>query len=249
MKDHWEKVQEATTKSKLEEVKAEDLDKTVAVAASTYSMRKNNIIAQIWEKNKTHAELETLIYGQTKADQMKKKVQVIEKEESKTMTAIKSEPVGAVSRKRRFSKSRKHKNPTVRKCRRSGEKNFQGHNSECKANGKTCKECEKVGLFASCCFKRKNLEENKVSRVEERNSEDMEDEETSSSYSSIFLIRPVNKVSQIKENGSKIMLDIYINGRKIETLPYTGSPISVIPRKMIRWLQLEKRLSLPYGIC
>ena len=50
LKDHWDRVQEATAKCKLEEVEADSLDKTMAVAAFTFSVRKSNIIAQIWEK-------------------------------------------------------------------------------------------------------------------------------------------------------------------------------------------------------
>ena len=158
LKDHWDKVQEATVKCKLEEVEAENMDKTMAVAAFTYSMRKSNIIAQVWEKNKTHAELETFIDGQTKAEEMRKKAQIMGKEETKTSITVKSEPAAAISRKRKYSKSGKHKANQEKKCRRCGDKYFDGHNSECKANGKTCNECKKVGHLASCCFKRRNME-------------------------------------------------------------------------------------------
>ncbi len=58
LKDHWDKVQEATAKCKIEEVEASNLDKVMAVAAFTHSMRRIHLIAQIWEKNKTHAEPE-----------------------------------------------------------------------------------------------------------------------------------------------------------------------------------------------
>ena len=43
------------------------------------------------------------------------------------------------------------------------------------------------------------------------------------------------------------MLDVYINGRKIETLLDTGSPISTMPVKLTKWLQPIKRLNLPMG--
>ncbi len=41
------------------------------------------------------------------------------------------------------------------------------------------------------------------------------------------------------------MLVVYINGRKIETLLDTGSPISIMPKKLTRWIQPVKRLSVP----
>ncbi len=43
------------------------------------------------------------------------------------------------------------------------------------------------------------------------------------------------------------MLDIHINGRKVETLLDTGSPISIMPSKLTRWLQPITRLDLPTG--
>ena len=89
------------------------------------------------------------------------------------------------------------------------------------------------------------MEKNKVSRVEERPIESEVEEDTSSSDNSIFLIRPINKVEQKEENNKKIMLDIVINGRKIETLLDTGSPISIMPQKLTKWLQPIKRLNLP----
>ncbi len=203
LKDHWDKVQEATAKCKLEEVEANNLDKVMAVAAFTHSMRKSHLIAQIWEKNKTHAELEIFIDGQTKAEEMRKKVQHLGKDEGKSQVTVKTEPVAAITRKRKFSKSGKNKKAIEKKCRRCGEKYYDGHNSERKANGKTCNECKKVGHLASCCFKRKNAERNKVSRVEEKYSESENEEETSSSDTSIFLIRPVNKVEQQQKNHAR----------------------------------------------
>ena len=53
----------------------------MAVAAFTYSMRNHNLIAQVWGKNKTTQELETIIDGQTKTEEIKKKIQAMNKEE------------------------------------------------------------------------------------------------------------------------------------------------------------------------
>ena len=98
MKDHWDRVKEATAKCKLEDIDASKLDDSMAVAVFTYSMRKSPLIAQVWEKNKTHNELEKFIDGQTKAEEMKKKSQAMNKGEEKVTVPVKTEPVAAVSR-------------------------------------------------------------------------------------------------------------------------------------------------------
>ncbi len=51
LRDHWDYVQEATAKCKLDEVTQANLDKVMAVAAFTHSIRKSPISAQIWEKH------------------------------------------------------------------------------------------------------------------------------------------------------------------------------------------------------
>ena len=114
----------------LEEVDANSLDKTMTVVVFTYSMRKTNIIAQVWEKNNTHTELETFLEGQTKAEEMRKKVQTMGKDENKTAVTVKTEPFAAITRKRKFSISGKSKTFNERKCRRCGEKYFDGHNND-----------------------------------------------------------------------------------------------------------------------
>ena len=115
----------------------------MAVAAFTYSMRKTNIISQVSEKNKTHTELEAFIEGQTEAKEMGKKVQTMGKGENKTTATVKTEPVAYITRKRKFNKSGKNKTFSDRNCGRCGEGQFDGHNNDCKANGKTCNESKK----------------------------------------------------------------------------------------------------------
>ncbi len=207
------------------------MDKTIAVAAFTYSMRNHGLITQIWEKNKTSKDLEDFIDRQTKAEEMKKKIQAMNKDDNTGPVKIKSEPIAAVSRKRRFSKTNRKETRPDKKCRRCGEKYVDGHNAECKANGKTCNECKKVGHLASCCFKKKNAKQNKVNRVQEKDS-------------SIFFIQSISKVSQLEDLGSKIMLDLKINDRKVEALLDTGSPISIMPKKMSKWMLPVERLQL-----
>ena len=70
-------------------------------------MRNHSLIVQIWEKNKTVQELETFIDSQTKAEKLKKKIQAMNKEENKSSAKIKTEPVAAVTRQRKFSQSKK----------------------------------------------------------------------------------------------------------------------------------------------
>ena len=81
--------------------------------------------------------------------------------------------------------------------------------------------------------------------MQEQDWENTENEETSSSDSSIFLIKSINDVSQLEDLGNKIMLDLKINGRKIEALPDTGSAIPVIPKKMSKWIMPVDTLHLP----
>ena len=83
--------------------------------------------------------------------------------------------------------------------------------------------------------------------MEEVHSDPEVSANTSSSGSSIFLIRPVDKIAQLEINNCKIRFDVYINGRKKETLLDTGSPISIMQLKMTKWLQAVKCLNVPPG--
>ena len=111
-------------------------------------------------------------------------------------------------------------------------------------NGKTCNEFKKVEHLASCCFKKK-LTKNKVNRVQEQDYEGVENMETSSSDSSIFLIRSINKISQLEDPENRNLHDIKINGRSIEVLLDAGSPISFMPKKMSKWILPVERMHLP----
>ena len=98
--------------------------------------------------------------------------------------------------------------------------------------------------LASCCFKKRKFDKNKVNK-QEQDSDDAENVETSSSDSSIFLIRSINKLSQLEDLGNTIMLDLKINGRNVEVLLDTGSQTSIMPKKMSKWILPVEKMPLP----
>ncbi len=81
-----------------------------------------------------------------------------------------------------------------------------------------------------------------MNQICSKNSDEGEDQETSSSDSSVFLIRSVHKVSQVEELGSTILLSLEVHGRTLEKLLDTGSPYSIMPKyRMKSVLHVEKR--------
>ena len=50
----------------------------------------------------------------------------------------------AITRKRILGKQKNYNTKEQRKCRRYGEDYSEGHNIECKANEKNCRECNKI---------------------------------------------------------------------------------------------------------
>ena len=70
---------------------------------------------------------------------------------------------------------------------------------------KSAMNAKKWFTLQAVVLRGKMLRETEVSIVEDRHSETDPEEETSSSDSSIFLIRPVNKVEQTEENNKKII--------------------------------------------
>ena len=115
-------------------------------------------------------------------------------------------------------------------CYRCGDEFTKGHNEHCRANGKTCYNCNKKDHLSSCC-KSSQFNSRKTNRANKLHEENYTESEASEDE---FTDALINSLSRRNKTSS---VHVKIEGVTVSMIVDSGSTVSILDNKTFRKIQ------------